>query len=236
MCGIAGFIGIDGGSTSTKAVLMSKDHKRRILAKTYQLSKGNPIQDTIDLFENLRDQHLLREARDAAVHADIDPEAEWERACRGLAEGAANTATTGGSVASWMVAVDDTTVVFEFQEPNFLFVDILAGSTAIGGGFATNAAKDLWGSWSAGAGCWSAPSPPTTWSRASWWRQASSPKPPEPRPAQLPMGPPRGSAEVQHRPVVRPRHRPAWASRGRCRRSACSSRPSTGCRTRSRSC
>ena len=39
---VEGFIGIDGGSTSTKAVLLSKDHKRRILAKTYQLSKGNP--------------------------------------------------------------------------------------------------------------------------------------------------------------------------------------------------
>lgn len=35
--------------------------------------------------------------------------------------------------------VDDATVVFEFQDPNFLFVDILAGSTAIGGGQATQA-------------------------------------------------------------------------------------------------
>jgi len=34
---------------------------------------------------------------------------------------------------------DDLTVVFEFQDPNFLFVDILAGSTAIGGGQATQA-------------------------------------------------------------------------------------------------
>jgi len=33
--------------------------------------------------------------------------------------------------------VDDATVVFEFQDPNYLFVDILAGSTAIGGGQAT---------------------------------------------------------------------------------------------------
>ena len=33
--------------------------------------------------------------------------------------------------------IDDTTVVFEFQDPNYLFVDILAGSTAIGGGQAT---------------------------------------------------------------------------------------------------
>ena len=32
---------------------------------------------------------------------------------------------------------DDYTVVFEFAEPNFLFVDILAGSTAVGGGQAT---------------------------------------------------------------------------------------------------
>ncbi len=30
--------------------------------------------------------------------------------------------------------VDDLTVVFEFPEPNYLFVDILAGSTAMGGG------------------------------------------------------------------------------------------------------
>ena len=50
---VEGFIGIDGGSTSTKAVLMSKDHKRRILAKTYQLSKGNPIEDTIEVLQKL---------------------------------------------------------------------------------------------------------------------------------------------------------------------------------------
>jgi len=40
---VEGFVGLDGGSTSTKAVLISKDHKRRILAKTYQLSKGNRL-------------------------------------------------------------------------------------------------------------------------------------------------------------------------------------------------
>src|SRR3954469_18514164 len=50
---VEGFIGIDGGSTSTKAVLMSKDHKRRILAKTYQLSKGNPIEDTVEVLQKL---------------------------------------------------------------------------------------------------------------------------------------------------------------------------------------
>ena len=48
------FIGLDGGSTSTKAVLLSE--KGEVLCKAYRLSNGNPIQDTIDLFENLRQQ------------------------------------------------------------------------------------------------------------------------------------------------------------------------------------
>ena len=51
---VGGFIGIDGGSTSTKAVLL--DENGTILCKSYQLSNGNPIQDTIDMFENLRAQ------------------------------------------------------------------------------------------------------------------------------------------------------------------------------------
>src|SRR5579871_5073604 len=51
---VGGFIGIDGGSTSTKAVLLSENGD--ILCKSYQLSNGNPIQDTIDMFENLREQ------------------------------------------------------------------------------------------------------------------------------------------------------------------------------------
>jgi predicted CoA-substrate-specific enzyme activase len=53
---IEGFIGIDGGSTSTKAVLISKDKERRILAKAYQLSKGNPIEDTMEIFAKLEKQ------------------------------------------------------------------------------------------------------------------------------------------------------------------------------------
>src|SRR5262245_25721909 len=44
---VQGLIGVDGGSTSTKAVLMSTDGD--VLCKVYQLSKGNPIQDTIDM-------------------------------------------------------------------------------------------------------------------------------------------------------------------------------------------
>lgn len=51
---VQGFVGVDGGSTSTKAVLMSIDGD--VLCKVYQLSKGNPIQDTIDMFEQLRAQ------------------------------------------------------------------------------------------------------------------------------------------------------------------------------------
>jgi predicted CoA-substrate-specific enzyme activase len=51
---VSGFIGIDGGSTSTKAVLLGKYGE--ILCKTYQLSNGNPIEDGIDMFEKLREQ------------------------------------------------------------------------------------------------------------------------------------------------------------------------------------
>jgi activator of 2-hydroxyglutaryl-CoA dehydratase/predicted nucleotide-binding protein (sugar kinase/HSP70/actin superfamily) len=51
---VRGFIGIDGGSTSTKAVLLSTEGD--LLCKVYQLSKGNPIQDTIDMFDGLRAQ------------------------------------------------------------------------------------------------------------------------------------------------------------------------------------
>ena len=51
---VSGFIGIDGGSTSTKAAVLGTDGE--ILCKTYQLSNGNPIQDTIEMFEQLRKQ------------------------------------------------------------------------------------------------------------------------------------------------------------------------------------
>ncbi|HUA17216.1 MAG TPA: BadF/BadG/BcrA/BcrD ATPase family protein [Bryobacteraceae bacterium] len=51
---VGGFVGVDGGSTSTKAVLLSENGD--ILCKAYQLSNGNPIQDTIDMFEKLRQQ------------------------------------------------------------------------------------------------------------------------------------------------------------------------------------
>ena len=58
---VGGFIGIDGGSTSTKAVLL--DESGDILCKAYQLSNGNPIQDTIEMFENLRGQVEAQNAK-----------------------------------------------------------------------------------------------------------------------------------------------------------------------------
>jgi len=51
---VRGFIGVDGGSTSTKAVLLSPEGE--VLARAYQLSKGNPIEDTIEILEKLRNQ------------------------------------------------------------------------------------------------------------------------------------------------------------------------------------
>jgi predicted CoA-substrate-specific enzyme activase len=50
---VRGFIGIDGGSTSTKAVLIAVEPDRRILTKAYQLSKGNPIEDSKEVLEKI---------------------------------------------------------------------------------------------------------------------------------------------------------------------------------------
>ncbi len=51
---VGAFIGLDGGSTSTKAVLLSESGD--VLCKAYRLSEGNPIEDTKKLFESLRQQ------------------------------------------------------------------------------------------------------------------------------------------------------------------------------------
>ncbi len=45
------FMGIDGGSTSTKGVLI--DENGNLLATAYTLSKGNPIRDTIEIAKKL---------------------------------------------------------------------------------------------------------------------------------------------------------------------------------------
>ena len=57
-------IGLDGGSTSSKAVLMNEDGD--ILMKAYTLSKGNPIQDSKELLADLR-----KRARDKGVELDV---------------------------------------------------------------------------------------------------------------------------------------------------------------------
>jgi activator of 2-hydroxyglutaryl-CoA dehydratase len=46
-------IGLDGGSTSSKAVLVGEDG--RVLHKCYRLSKGNPIQDAKEILADVRD-------------------------------------------------------------------------------------------------------------------------------------------------------------------------------------
>ncbi|MBZ5512631.1 MAG: acyl-CoA dehydratase activase-related protein [Acidobacteriia bacterium] len=51
---VEGFMGIDGGSTSTKAVLVDKN--RNVLCKTYQLSRGNPIEDTQEVVAKVAKQ------------------------------------------------------------------------------------------------------------------------------------------------------------------------------------
>ena len=58
---IHGFIGIDAGSTSTKAVLLSQGSE--VLSKVYQFSHGDPIQDAKELFDSLRQQVESQEAR-----------------------------------------------------------------------------------------------------------------------------------------------------------------------------
>jgi len=49
---VRAFLGIDGGSTSTKAVLLSP--AREVLAKAYGLSQGNPVEDTKQRVAELR--------------------------------------------------------------------------------------------------------------------------------------------------------------------------------------
>ena len=51
---VRAILGIDGGSTSTKGVLLSEQGD--VLLQAYQLSQGNPIRDTIQIIESLRQQ------------------------------------------------------------------------------------------------------------------------------------------------------------------------------------
>jgi predicted CoA-substrate-specific enzyme activase len=58
---VEAFLGLDGGSTSTKAVLVDKN--RNVIAKTYQLSKGNPIEDSMEILDKLEKQIANQGAR-----------------------------------------------------------------------------------------------------------------------------------------------------------------------------
>jgi predicted CoA-substrate-specific enzyme activase len=49
---VSAYLGIDGGSTSTKAVII--DEHGHVMAKSYTLSQGNPIQDTMDCVSEIR--------------------------------------------------------------------------------------------------------------------------------------------------------------------------------------
>jgi activator of 2-hydroxyglutaryl-CoA dehydratase/predicted nucleotide-binding protein (sugar kinase/HSP70/actin superfamily) len=51
---VEAYMGVDGGSTSTKAVLT--DGEGHLLAKAYQLCKGNPLQDATEVLGHLRQQ------------------------------------------------------------------------------------------------------------------------------------------------------------------------------------
>src|SRR6188768_806722 len=55
---VRGVIGLDGGSTSSKAVLIDEDGN--IVCKAYQLSKGNPIQDTQELLGKIK-EHVVNQ-------------------------------------------------------------------------------------------------------------------------------------------------------------------------------
>ncbi len=58
---VKAFIGLDGGSTSSKAVLV--DEQGDIILKAYQLSKGNPIQDTKELLKQMHDHYAEQGCR-----------------------------------------------------------------------------------------------------------------------------------------------------------------------------
>ncbi|MCP3688519.1 MAG: CoA activase [Gammaproteobacteria bacterium] len=47
------YLGVDGGSTSSKAVLLNEQGK--VICKAYQLSRGNPILDTRELLQQFKD-------------------------------------------------------------------------------------------------------------------------------------------------------------------------------------
>ncbi len=83
---VAGYIGFDGGSTTSKAVLIDEDGA--LVAKDYVISGGNPIQDAKEILARLRDRVAAQgcgldvlgfgatgyagDVLDAALHADAN--------------------------------------------------------------------------------------------------------------------------------------------------------------------
>ena len=51
---IVGYLGLDGGSTSSKCVIVDEDGE--VILKNYRLSKGNPIQDMKEMLKGLHEQ------------------------------------------------------------------------------------------------------------------------------------------------------------------------------------
>ncbi|MEM8548743.1 MAG: BadF/BadG/BcrA/BcrD ATPase family protein, partial [Pseudomonadota bacterium] len=80
------YLGLDGGSTSSKCVAI--DRQGNLLLKSYRLSRGNPLEDMKDLFADIHSQALQRDAQlvvkglgvtgyagaviDAALQADVN--------------------------------------------------------------------------------------------------------------------------------------------------------------------
>ncbi len=65
LCGrVRAFLGVDGGSTSTKAVLT--DENGGVLAKAYRLSEGNPIRDVVGIAGEL-DEYVKRQGAELEV-------------------------------------------------------------------------------------------------------------------------------------------------------------------------
>lgn len=62
---VRGVIGMDGGSTSSKAVLVDYD-SGEILCKQYMLSKGNPIADTKEILAGIKD-YVTRQGAELEV-------------------------------------------------------------------------------------------------------------------------------------------------------------------------
>jgi len=58
---VSAYIGIDGGSTSTKGVIINDDEE--VLCTAYMLSRKNPVQDAKEIFLELRERMESRGAR-----------------------------------------------------------------------------------------------------------------------------------------------------------------------------